>query len=158
MKNVKYKDLSKLEKKLLDEAEKVMENAYNPYSNFYVGAAILTEDDTIITGTNVENSAYGSTICAERSAILKANSEGYRMYKSLAIIARGEDFDTTDVSAPCGSCRQMLYESSQISEKDLKIILSTTKKDKIIVTSIEELLPLGFGPKELGIDVKKYQK
>ena len=60
MKNVKYEDLSKLEKKLLDEAEKVMENAYNPYSNFYVGAALLTEDDTIITGTNVENAAYGS--------------------------------------------------------------------------------------------------
>jgi len=158
MKNVKYKDLSKLEKKLLEEAEKVMENAYNPYSNFFVGAAILTKDDKIITGTNVENAAYGSTICAERSAILRANSMGYKMYKAVAIIARGQDFDTTEVTAPCGSCRQMLYESAQISEENLTIIMSTTKKDKILVSSIEELLPLAFGPKDIGIDIEKYQK
>ena len=135
-----------------------MENSYNPYSKFFVGAALLTKEDEIITGTNVENAAYGDAICAERSAIVRANAMGHRIFKSIAIITKGEGFDTTEPSAPCGSCRQVLYEFSQIAEKDLEIILSSTKKDKIEVTSINELVPSGFGPKDLGIDVKKYQE
>lgn len=142
---------------MLNEAEKVMETAYNPYSNFYVGAAILSQDGKIITGSNVENAAYGSTVCAERAAILRANALGIRAFNKVAIIAKGQDFDMTEVTAPCGSCRQMLYESSQISEKNLEIIMSTSKKDKIIIATIEELLPLAFGPKDLGIDIKKYK-
>ena len=157
MKEVKHSELNKLEKELLDEAEKVMETAYNPYSKFFVGAAILSQDGKIITGSNVENAAYGSTICAERAAILRANALGVRTYDKVAIIAKGQDFDTTEVTAPCGCCRQMLYEASQISEKNLEIIMSTTKKDKIIIATIEELLPLAFGPKDLGIDIRKYK-
>lgn len=158
MKTTTYEKLTEIEKKLLDEAEKAMENSYSPYSNFFVGAAILTKDNKMITGTNVENAAYGNCICAERGAILRANAMGHRTYKAIAIIAKGKDFDTKQVTAPCGSCRQMLYESSQVSELDLKVIMSTTKKDKIIIASINELLPLAFGPKELEIDIKKYQK
>ena len=158
MKKIKYEELNQNQQKTLDAAEKAMNTAYNPYSNFYVGAALLSQDDQIITGSNVENSAYGLTICAERSAIVRANAMGIRTFDKLGIIARGEDFDTTKVTAPCGICRQMLYESAQISEKNLEIILATTKKDKVIITTIEELLPLGFGPKDLGIDIKKYQK
>lgn len=153
-----YESLRRIEKKMLDAAEETMKTAYNPYSKFYAGAALLTKDNKIVTGSNVENAAYGSTICAERAAIMRANAKGYKMFKSIAIIAKGENFDTEEVTAPCGSCRQMLYEASQISNTDLEVILSTTKKDIIIVTSIEELLPLGFGPKDLGIDIKKYQK
>ena len=158
MEDVNYESLNEEEKKLLDAAEDVMKTAYNPYSHFYVGAAILTKDGDIITGSNVENAAYGSTICAERMALGRANAEGKTMYESVAIIAKGEDFDTKEVTAPCGSCRQMLYEASQVSEKDLEIILSDTKKENIVKTSISELLPMAFGPKDLGIDVKKYQK
>ena len=158
MKELTYEELTETQKKLLDAAEKAMKNSYNPYSKFFVGAAILTKNDKIITGTNVENAAYGSTICAERAAILRANAMGYRVYKAIAIIAKGQDFDTEDVVGPCGSCRQVLYEFSQISEQNLEVIMSTTKKDKIVISSIEELLPLAFGPKDLGIDVKKYQK
>ena len=105
----------------------------------------------------VENAAYGSTICAERAAILAANAQGYRAFDSLAIIARGADFEASDVTAPCGSCRQNLYEVSQIAGRDLEVVLSTTKKDKIILTSIKELLPLGFGPRDLGIDVSRFR-
>lgn len=157
-KEIKFDELTMQQQELLYEAEKVMETAYNPYSNFYVGAAILAQDGTIITGSNVENAAYGSTICAERAALLKANSMGKRMYDRIAIIARGANFDTTEVTGPCGSCRQMIYESSQISGKNIEIIMSTTKKDKIVIAGIEELLPLAFGPKELLIDISKYQK
>ena len=157
MREVKYENLEEMQRKVLDEAAKVMNTAYNPYSNFYVGAALLSQDGQTITGSNVENAAYGSTICAERAAILRANAMGIRTFDKVGIIARGEDFDTTEVTAPCGSCRQMLYEFAQISERDLEIVMATTKKDKVVVATIEELLPLAFGPKDLGIDVKKYQ-
>jgi len=158
MKITTYKKLTKIQRKLLDEAEKVMGNSYNPYSNFSVGAAILTQDNKIITGTNVENAAYGLAICAERVAVSRANAMGYRMYKAIAVMAKGKNFDVKRIAGPCGSCRQMLYEASQISKENLEIIMSTTKKDKVVISSINELLPFAFGPKNLGIDIKKYQK
>jgi len=157
MREEKYENLDEMQRRVLDEAAKVMNTAYNPYSRFYVGAALLSQDGQIITGSNVENAAYGSTICAERAAILRANAMGIRTFDKVGIIARAENFDTTQVTAPCGSCRQMLYESAQISERNLEIIMATTQKDKVVVATIEELLPLAFGPKDLGIDVKKYQ-
>ena len=157
MQEIQYEHLDAKQKMILDAAEQVMETAYNPYSHFYVGAAILAQNGEIFTGSNVENAAYGSTICAERSAILSANAHGIRKFDKIAIITRGEDFDTTEISASCGSCRQMLYESAQLSEKNLEIIMSTTKKEKIVIATIEELLPLAFGPKDLGIDIKRYQ-
>ena len=82
---------------------------------------------------------------------------GIRTFEKVAIIGRGESFDTTEVTAPCGSCRQMLFESSQVSERNLELIMATTRKDKIILATMEEILPLAFGPKDLGIDVRKYQ-
>lgn len=159
MYEIKYDDLRYSYRRMLDMAHNVMKTAYNPYSHFFVGAAVLTKSGgEIITGSNVENAAYGSTICAERAAILHANALDKREFKAIAVIARGENFDTTEVTGPCGSCRQMIFESAQISETNLDVVLSTTKKDKIIIASIEELLPLAFGPKELGVDVKKYQQ
>ena len=157
MKNAQYEQLSDLQHRALDEALRVLENSYNPYSHFYVGACLISTDEQLISGTNFENSAYGSTICAERSAVLRANAMGIRHFRSIAIIARGEDFDTTEITGPCGNCRQVLYEISQVSGCDLQVILSTSKKDKIVVTTIRELLPLAFGPVDLGIDIKKYQ-
>ncbi len=157
MKEVKYNNLSAVKQVLLICADAAKEKAYNPYSHFYVGAAIMDKNGNVITGANVENAAYGSTICAERAAILHANARGLRLFESIAIIARGETFDTQTVTAPCGSCRQMLYESSQLAESDLEVIMSTTKKDKIIIATISELLPLAFGPKDVGVDVQKYK-
>lgn len=158
MKNVNYERLTETQKKLLIEAEKAMKMAYNPYSHFSVGAALLTLDDTIITGSNVENAAYGSTICAERAALLRANAIGLRRYKSIAVIAKGDSFDSEEVCAPCGACRQMIYEAAQVSETDLEVIMANTKKSKIIISTITELLPLAFGPKDLGVDVQKFQR
>lgn len=158
MQEKKYEELEEIQKKLLDEAAEVMETAYNPYSHFYVGAAILAHDGQIITGSNFENASYGNTICAERAAILRANAMKIRTFDKMAIIARGEEFESTIITGPCGSCRQVLYESAQISENNLEVIMSTTKKDKIYIATIEELLPLAFGPRDLGIDVKRYQR
>jgi len=157
MQNVAYEALSSVQQMALDEALLTLEHSYNPYSHFYVGACLYRRDGLLVSGTNFENSAYGSTICAERSAVLRANAMGIRKFLGIAIIARGETFDTTDVTGPCGSCRQVLYEVSQISGCDLEVVLSTSKKDKIVVTTMSELLPLAFGPLDLGIDIKKYQ-
>ncbi|QQG45751.1 MAG: cytidine deaminase [Candidatus Sungiibacteriota bacterium] len=156
MQNVKYEHLTDLQRRALDEADQVSKNAYNPYSHFYVGACLVSADGQLISGANFENAAYGSTICAERSAVLRANAMGVRRFRSIAIITRGENFETTEVTGPCGSCRQVLYEISQISGYDLQVVLSTTKKDKIVVATIGELLPLAFGPIDLGIEISKY--
>ena len=158
MRNTSYEQLTDEQKKALDASLEVLKNSYNPYSHFYVGATLISEDGQLVSGTNFENSAYGSTICAERSAVLRANAMGLRKFKGIAIIARGEDFDTAEVTGPCGSCRQVLYELAQISGGEFEVVLSTTKKDKIIIATIKELLPLGFGPLDLGIDISRYQK
>ncbi len=142
---------------LLKQAEDAMQTAYNPYSNFFVGAALLSPSGDAVTGSNVENSAYGSTICAERSAIVRANAMEMRQFKAIAIITKGKDFDTEQISGPCGSCRQMLYELFQISGQKLDVIMSTTRKDKIIVATIEDLLPLAFGPRDVGVDIERFR-
>lgn len=157
MKDVHYEELSELHRKALDEAWEALDNSYSPYSRFLVGACLVSSDGKLISGTNFENSAYGSTICAERAAVVEANNMGIRRFKSIAIIAIGQDFGTKEVSGPCGECRQVLYEVSQLYGYDLEVILSTSKKDKIVVTTIEELLPLPFGPRDLGIDIRRYR-
>ena len=151
-----YGSLQQDQQRLLDEAARVMETAYNPYSHFFVGASLLSQNGQIITGSNVENAAFGSTICAERGAILSANAMGIRRFYKVAVIGRGDDFETEEVVSPCGSCRQMLYESAQISEIDLEVIMANTRKDKIVIATIGELLPLAFGPVSMGVDITKY--
>jgi cytidine deaminase len=157
MKKTTYNKLEKEQKELLDHATRAMETAYNPYSWFFVWSVIKTKSGDIISGSNVENAAYGSCICAERAAILRANAMGHREFFCIAINAKWIDFDTQEVTAPCGNCRQMIFESSQICEQDIQIILSTTNKETIVITSINELLPLAFWPKNLWVAIQKFQ-
>ena len=158
MKDITFNELSDIEKRALEEAEKVRENAYNPYSHFYVGACLYTDKGEIICGTNVENANYDLTLCSERAAVFRAHATGIKKFKGIVVIARGKDFDTQEVTAPCGSCRQVLYEVAQLSGGDLDVVLSTTRKDKIMRITIKELLPLAFGPLDLGIDIEKYRR
>ena len=153
MKEVKYEQLDSAQRKTLDSATAAMEHAYSPYSHFKVGAALLAHDGTVIPGANYENAAYGNTVCAERVAQFSANTLGYRVFDKLAVIGRGETFDTPEVVAPCGTCRQNLNELYQVSGKPLEIIMSNSKRTKIVIASIDELLPMAFGPKDLRIDV-----
>lgn len=124
---------------LIQEAIKTRELAYCPYSNFQVGAALLTSNKKIFTGCNVENAAYGDSICAERTAIVKAVSSGEtREIEAFAVagILRNGDF-----LSPCGTCRQVISEFSS----DTKIYLAKPDFSKVFITSISELLPLKFG-------------
>lgn len=146
MKTTSFSKLNSEQQRLLLAAKEVAKMAYNPYSHFYVGAALLSKDKKIITGANMENAAYNPTICAERSALAKANSEGIRKFSKIAVIANADGQAIKDPVSPCGTCRQMLYEAAQVSGNDIEVIMSNTKMTKIIIASTKELLPLAFGP------------
>ena len=128
------------DEQLVAQAFAMLERSYVPYSRFPVGAALLCADGTVFTGCNVENAAYGSTICAERTALLKAVSEGHRNdWQAIAIAGRGADY-----CWPCGSCRQMLCEFAPA----LKVLVARGDGD-FVTTTLSELMPHGFGPKSL---------
>ncbi len=124
---------------LVDMAFAMLERSYVPYSHFPVGAALLCEDGTVYTGCNVENAAYGSTICAERTALVKAVSEGRKRFAAIAIAGRSEDY-----CWPCGACRQMLYEFAP----ELTVLVARAD-GQFVKLPLGELLPHGFGPAHL---------
>lgn len=119
---------------LVKKALAARKHSYSPYSKFAVGAALETEDGTIFTGANVENASYGLAICAERTALVKAVSEGHKKFKRLAVVA-----DYPKPCPPCGMCRQMLIEFAP----DLELILANTK-GKTEKVDLAKLLPKVF--------------
>lgn len=112
--------------------------SYSPYSHFKVGAALLTVNGTVYSGTNVENAAYGPTICAEQTALLKAVSEGEQKFSAIAITSSGGNF-----TYPCGLCRQVL---SEFGPEIRVIVFNGTTME---TTTVRDLLPDSFGPADL---------
>ena len=131
--------------KLIDIAIEQLEFSYTPYSNFKVGAALLTRSGEIYTGCNIENASYTPTNCAERTAFFKAVSEGVRDFQAICIVG-GKDGKLTEYTAPCGVCRQVMMEFC--NPKTFQIILAVDKERYEIYT-LEKLMPLGFGPLNL---------
>ncbi len=131
-----YIDANKNEENntLINKALLAKENSYSPYSNFRVGSALLTEDNKIYTGCNIENSSYGATICAERTAIIKAVSSGEKKFKKLAIVS-----DSNDLTYPCGICLQVISEFMPDGE-----IVLLDKDKNICIYKVSEFLPLAF--------------
>ena len=128
------------DRELVKKAMEMQKYAYCPYSSFPVGAAILCRDGTVFTGCNVESAAYGSTICAERTALLKAVSEGHRDdWVALAVVGNSKE-----PCWPCGACRQMLYEFCP----ELTLLVAGEDRSIRRIT-LSELLPHGFGPRHL---------
>ncbi len=161
MKEFNSDNVDPVHKALIYLALEATDRAYAPYSGFHVGAIVegWSPDNKgrIISGANVENASYGLAICAERTAILRANMEGFRKITRVVIGTRFADGRPTDsVSGPCGACRQFISEFANLYDVDTEIVTSTTNLDKIVVTSISELLPLSFGPKKLGVNIKGY--
>lgn len=120
-------------RELYRKAVAIMPNAYAPFSKFKVGAALLTTTGAVFTGVNVENSSFGGTICAERTAATKAVSEGFKEFEAIAIVS------SEGTAWPCGICRQFLYEFSP----SMKII-SGPDEDNLKVYELTDLLPEGF--------------
>ena len=135
----------KLIEKLIVTAIEQLPYAYTPYSHFKVGAALLTEDNEIYTGCNIENAAYTPTNCAERTAFFKAVSEGEREFSAIAIVA-GPENGVLAFTSPCGVCRQVMAE---FCDPDTFQIIMGTEEDALKVYRLKELLPLSFGPGNL---------
>jgi cytidine deaminase len=131
---------------LLKEAIKARENAYAPYSKFAVGAALLTKSGKLYRGCNIENASYPATNCAERTAFFKAVSEGEREFEAIAIAGGPAGKAPEDLCAPCGICRQVMMEFCDPAT--FLVILGTGDAD-VCTYTLQELLPLGFGPKNL---------
>ena len=128
---------------LMRLAEDARAYSYTPYSGFAVGAALLTKSGKVYTGCNIENASYTPTICAERTAVFKAVSEGERDFAAIAIIG-GPAGEQGRFCAPCGVCRQVLREFCAL---DFRILLGSV--DKVQAYTLEELLPTSFGPSDL---------
>lgn len=132
--------------KLLEEAKKARLKAYTPYSNFKVGAALLTKSGKVYLGCNIENATYTPTNCAERTAFFKAVSEGEREFEKIAIAGAKDGEDANEMCAPCGVCRQVMMEFC--NPKEFQIILADGENTCRVMT-LEELLPCGFSSANL---------
>ena len=133
------------DRELIQKAKEARKMSYSPYSGFKVGAALLTENDRIYQGCNIENAAYTPTNCAERTAFFKAISQGERNFKAIAIVG-GYEGGRMDFCAPCGVCRQVMMEFC--NPKRFRIILADDKGNTKSFT-LGEMLPMGFGPNNL---------
>ncbi len=128
-----------MEKELIKYAIEAAKKSYSPYSNFKVGAALLTKENKVFLGCNIENAAYSPSICAERVAFTKAISEGNKEFKAIAIVG-GKDGNFDDFCSPCGVCRQVMNE---FCDKDFMVILGN-KNLEFKKYTLAELLPLSF--------------
>ena len=128
------------DEKLYAMACAMLENSYAPYSHYHVGAALLCEDGSVFTGVNIENASFGATICAERSAVSAAVSQGKRRFVKIAIVGSGS------VAWPCGICRQVLREFA--CGPDMPVIVGPAGGE-FTVKTLSELLPESFGPEYL---------
>ncbi len=126
---------------LIQTALEMRRRAYAPYSAFAVGAAIETADGKIFGGCNIENAAYGPTMCAERTAIFKAVSEGHRVFRRIVIAGGPAGQEPQSLCPPCGSCRQVLAE---FCDPDTFEIILTKADGETETHTLKELLPLGF--------------
>jgi cytidine deaminase len=132
-------------RQLIVAARSARENAYAPYSKFPVGAALLADDGSVLTGCNVENSSYGLSCCAERNAVAAAISGGKRGLVAIAIAA-----DTAQPVAPCGACRQVLSEFNPVMT-----VIMVAKDGRTKTARLDRLLPYAFGPRQLRVVTKK---
>lgn len=130
---------SEYRKILIETARHYLKNSYSPYSNYPVGAAVLAEDGLVYGGTNIENSAHPSGLCAERVAINKAISEGNRRIVAVAVVTR-------NAGAPCGACRQVMREFAHL---DIPVILTKIEDGFEEEFTLGDLLPRSFGPDDL---------
>ncbi|WP_036379967.1 cytidine deaminase [Muricauda sp. MAR_2010_75] len=149
-----YEDVSELsqsEQKLLHAAEQARENAYAPYSNFQVGAAVLLANGETVIGSNQENASYPSGLCAERVAVFQAGARYPKIpLKILAISARSKDHLVDLPAAPCGNCRQSIMEYEQNQKSPIVILLKAEKGPIYKCSSMADILPLAFNSSFLG--------
>ena len=138
-------DLSEQEQQLVSNAKSAFKTAYAPYSGFLVGASVLLENGEIINGSNQENVAYPSGLCAERVALFYAGARYPDIkVKTIAVSVLSKNFEVNDVISPCGACRQVMAEYEDKQEQSIKIILHSPTDEVLIANTVEDLLPFMF--------------
>lgn len=144
-----YSELTASEKTLVDDARAAVENAYAPYSNFHVGAAVLLSSGIVVKGSNQENAAYPSGLCAERVAIFSAGAN-YPKEKidMIAIAAKPKDAADFVMASSCGNCRQAMMEYQSKQEDPIQLLF-VRPNNEILKTTVADLLPFGFDSKSL---------
>lgn len=143
-------ELPATERHLLEQARQAAENAYAPYSHFYVGAALLTAEGVIIKGNNQENAAYPSGLCAERTALFAAGANNPDLQvKMLAVTARREGEEQYTAANPCGACRQVMAEYEDKQKSPIRIIMEGQNGEIWVAEGIDILLPFRFSKENL---------
>ena len=138
-------DLSEQEQQLVSNAKSAFKTAYAPYSGFLVGASVLLENGEIINGSNQENVAYPSGLCAERVALFYAGARYPDVkVKKIAVSVLSKNFEVTEVVSPCGACRQVMAEYEEKQEEAIKVILHSPTDEVLIANTVEDLLPFMF--------------
>ena len=151
---LEFSSLSERDRYLVSAALDASRHAYAPYSGFAVGAAVRTRAGAIHAGANLENASYPVGTCAEVAAVTAANTAGEFDIEAIAVV--GHKFtrppDSAQVVTPCGRCRQVIFEASQVSSVDIEVLSCNGDLSQIVKTHISELLPSAFGPANLGLD------
>jgi len=138
-------ELSENEQQLVENAKSALKTAYAPYSGFLVGSSVLLENGEIINGSNQENVAYPSGLCAERVALFYAGARYPDVkVKTIAVTVLSKNFEVTDVVSPCGACRQVMAEYEEKQEQEIKVILHSPTDEVLIANTVEDLLPFMF--------------
>ncbi len=145
MQTLTYDELDPDDRALIDAAGEALSTAYAPYSRVRIGAALGTASG-IVVGSNVENAAYGSTLCAERMAVGRANADGERAFRAVAIVGAGDRLPADRPVSPCGACRQVLHELAHATGTATRVLMTEPGTDRVTIASISELLPLPFEP------------
>jgi cytidine deaminase len=150
-KPITWSELDHSDRELVERAQEACARAYAPYSLFAVGAAVRGKSGGIHTAANVENAAYGLTICAEASALSVANAAGDFAVEAIAVVGFGirDAVGASQVVTPCGSCRQIIGEAARLTGGDVRVLCCNGELSSIIVSTIGELLPSAFGPDNL---------
>ena len=141
-----WKELNYSDQQLVRAAEDVMNSAYAPYSKFSVGASLMLSNGEIIKGSNQENIAYPSGLCAERVALFYAGSNFPKeKVETLCVVAKGDLIDVNTLLSPCGGCRQVMVETESRQDKKYRVIMINQNGSVVIFNSATDLLPLAFG-------------
>lgn len=146
-------DLNNADRRLVEAALAASARAYAPYSGFAVGAAVRTASKNIFVGANLENAAYGVTMCGEVSALTRANAEDDFDIEAIAVAGHKftEPADACQICTPCGRCRQLIAEAAQLTRRDVHVFSCSGDLTRIVEATIGELLPNAFGPAALGL-------
>jgi cytidine deaminase len=143
-------ELDEKDRVLVEKARAAIPNSYAPYSRYRVASSLRLKDGTIVIGTNQENAAYPSGLCAERVAIFSASANYPGMLvESIAIVVSSLDFTINEPAAPCGSCRQVIIEYEQKQDQPIRLILAGEEGKILLVPSCKDLLPLYFQENQL---------